>query len=468
MATPQTPSTVYFIQAQPFILNGSGTSIGDTTILLQSFTNIDGSNIVTADLGSFAFATLEPGNGVQEEAILFTGVTQNANGTATLTGVSSVGFLTPYTVTSGLTKTHAGASKLILSNDAAFYNNLILYLNDIAGAGAANASTTVKGIVQAATATNINNSTPTGTTGAVLAMTPDAFSNSTSGSYLNSVRNSGIPFTTATGTSSAFTATLASAVSTLASGTYFNVLFQTTNASGATLDVNSIGAKPLKKAYSTSVASGEIIPGQISTLVYDGVGFQVKSPSSLAPRIITYTSGTATYIKPSGLKYVMAEVVGGGGSGATAGSDDVASGGGGGGYSRKMISASSIGSTETVTVGAATATSSFGSHCSATGGANGSGNGTPGVGGVGSGGDLNITGGYGHSGSYSGASNQDPEAGGNGGNNPLGFGGAGGTGNNGQNGIAGTNYGGGGGGGYDSNPGGAGASGVVIVTEYFS
>ncbi len=182
MSAPQTPSTVNFIQAQPFILQGSGSSIGDTTLTLQSFTGINGSNIVTADLGSFAYGTLEPGNGVQEEAILFTGVTQNANGTATLTGVSSVGFSTPYTVTTGLTKTHAGASKFILSNDAAFYNNFTLYLNAIAGAGAANASTTVKGIVQAATSAQINSGTATGSTGAVLAVTPDALAASNYGS----------------------------------------------------------------------------------------------------------------------------------------------------------------------------------------------------------------------------------------------------------------------------------------------
>ena len=174
MPAPSTPSTVSFIQMQPMTLAGAGSSIGDVTITLSSMVGIDGNNIVTADLGSYAFGTLEPGNGTQEEAILFTGVTQNANGTATLTGVCSVGFKTPYTVTTGLTKTHAGASKFILSNDAGFYNNFTLYLNSIAGAGAANASTTVKGIVEAATSAEINAGTATGSTGAVLAVTPDA------------------------------------------------------------------------------------------------------------------------------------------------------------------------------------------------------------------------------------------------------------------------------------------------------
>ena len=185
MSAPATPSTINFVQAQPFVLSGSGSSIGDTTLALQSFTGIDGTNIVTADLGSFAYGTIEPGNGSNEEAILFTGVTQNANGTATLTGVSSLGFKQPYTLTSGIQKTHAGASKFIMSNDAAFYNNLVLYMNSIAGAGAANASTTVKGIVQAATSAQFTAATPTGSTGAVLVVTPDIFGAATTNTLSN-------------------------------------------------------------------------------------------------------------------------------------------------------------------------------------------------------------------------------------------------------------------------------------------
>ncbi len=290
MSSPQTPSTIKFIQAQAFVLSGSGSSIGDVTINLQSFYGIDGNAIVTADLGSFAYGTLEPGNGDQEEAILFTGVTQNANGTATLTGVSSLGFKTPYDLTSGLQKTHAGASKFILSNDAAFYNNLILYMNAIAGAGASNASTTVKGIVQAATISQVNAGTPTGSTGAVLAVTPDALVNTDNALYVTGVRNTGIPYVVASGTPSAYTATLAtSIISTLASGTFLNFLVPATNASGATLNVNSLGAKTLKKSVTSSLASGDLPAGQIASVVFTGTDFQVAFPA-----IRTYASGIAS------------------------------------------------------------------------------------------------------------------------------------------------------------------------------
>ena len=137
-----------FIQAQKFVISGSGTAIGDTTIILQSMVGIDAANIVTADLGTKAYGTLEPGNGTQEEAISFTGVTQNANGTATLTGVKTCLFKSPYTETSGLAKTHAGASTFILSNDAGFYNNIMTYVNTSLSSGAVPATTSVNGIVQ--------------------------------------------------------------------------------------------------------------------------------------------------------------------------------------------------------------------------------------------------------------------------------------------------------------------------------
>jgi hypothetical protein len=117
-------SSQLFVQAQPFTLSGAGASIGDATITLTSFTDIDGNLLTMADIGTLGFSTIEPGNGTQEEAITFTGVTQNGNGTATLTGVKSQMFKSPYTQVAGLLKSHAGGTYLILTNSAGFYNQL--------------------------------------------------------------------------------------------------------------------------------------------------------------------------------------------------------------------------------------------------------------------------------------------------------------------------------------------------------
>lgn len=134
------------VQAQPFSLAGSGAIIGDTTITLKSFLNIDGSNIIMSDFGTEGYLTLEPGNNTLEEQVSFTGVTQNSNGTATLTGIKSVLFITPFTETSGLAKTHAGSTAVVISNTAGFYAAIKGYIDTAVSAGAVPATTTVNGI----------------------------------------------------------------------------------------------------------------------------------------------------------------------------------------------------------------------------------------------------------------------------------------------------------------------------------
>lgn len=115
-----------FLQAQPFALYGAGAITGATTITLKSMTDIDGNALTMAGtFGTIAFGTLDPGNGNLEEAISFTGLVNNANGTVTLTGVSNTAFEYPYTQTSGLAKTHAGSTPFIITNTAAFYDKFI-------------------------------------------------------------------------------------------------------------------------------------------------------------------------------------------------------------------------------------------------------------------------------------------------------------------------------------------------------
>lgn len=132
----------------------------------------------------------------------------------------------------------------------------------------------------------------------------------------------------------------------------------------------------------------------------DGITFPDASVQSTAPAgtLIGYQIFTAsgTYTKATkNPSFIIVEVQGGG-SGGSSGATNY--GGSAGGYSRKKILASALATSETVTIGAGGAAgadggaSSFGSHCSATGG-NYS---TTGAGGTGSGGDLNISGGGSH------------------------------------------------------------------------
>ena len=178
--------------------------------------------------------------------------------------------------------------------------------------------------------------------------------------------------------------------------------------------------------FSGSGASLTNLPaGQLTGTLPAIDGSNLTGTSAGLQSMNVYTSpGTATWTKPSGITKVKVIVTGGGGGCSAVGgnrADDIGAGGAAGGTAIKIIDVSSI-SSVTVTVGmGGTATpynynenvsstvspndgapSSFGSHCSATGGNAGrsyytnnaqtTGHAIPGVG---SGGDINIRGGYG-------------------------------------------------------------------------
>ena len=119
-----------YVQNQSTTIYGSGCSIGDTSIVLTDFVDIDGNQLDMSDFGTKGFGTIEPNSTNREEQISFTGITQNSNGTATLTGLSSVGFLYPYSETSGVLKSHPGGVVFVISNTAGFYDTFASKNND--------------------------------------------------------------------------------------------------------------------------------------------------------------------------------------------------------------------------------------------------------------------------------------------------------------------------------------------------
>jgi len=151
------------------------------------------------------------------------------------------------------------------------------------------------------------------------------------------------------------------------------------------------------------------------------------------------------------MKYCVIEVQGCGGNGST-----LRGGGGGGGYARKVFNAAAIGVSKNVTVAAAgsggVTSVNTAPAIQATSGADGTAFG--GLGGLGSGGDINIPGQTGF--------NQDASGYGIGGGSFYGSGGNAWTTRNGLG------YGGGGGGQNPPAPFGVGSQGIVIITEYCS
>lgn len=128
--------SLYPFQTQPYSLAGAGALAGDVTIILKSMKDIDGNALtMSASFGAIGYGTLEPGNNTSEEQISFTGLTNNSNGTTTLTGVSSVTFQEPYTSTSGLLKSHAGSTSFIISNTSGYYGEIPFKRNNEAITG---------------------------------------------------------------------------------------------------------------------------------------------------------------------------------------------------------------------------------------------------------------------------------------------------------------------------------------------
>lgn len=283
---------------------------------------------------------------------------------------------------------------------------------------------------------------------------------------------------------------LASTGNTPPNGTYWEVMAQK-GTNGTDADLISISGTVQGDIYynngSAIARLGAGTSGQFLKTLGTGANPAWADAGGGLQSIQTFTAN-GTYTKPTGINRLKVIVTGGGGGGGGGNPGYNARGGGGaGGTAIKIIDASSI-TTETVTVGAAGSagsangsgdgggggaggTSSFGSHCSATGGYGGttSVNPTSLTRGVGSSGDLNITGGDGTH--YEGGSSSTDEGGStDGGASFWGGGGQGDGGGGSFAGAPGQAFGSGGGGGQHngtgSSAGGAGKAGLVYVEEY--
>jgi len=163
------------------------TSIGttNTTITLSEFEEpVSGIPYTMAYLNtSVAYGTLDPPNSTRSEFISFTGITQNADGSAILTGVTrGMARSYPYTASTTLRQAHAGQSIFILSDSPQHFSEYAIKQNDetITGqwtftnfpitASTSYASETVVGSVELATEAETIAGTETGGTGNNLAV----------------------------------------------------------------------------------------------------------------------------------------------------------------------------------------------------------------------------------------------------------------------------------------------------------
>ena len=304
------------VQGKDYKLSGSGVTITATTISLQSFKLPDGTtNITMTNFGDIGYAVLEPGTS-REENISFTGVTQNGDGTATFTGATrGLKFVDPYDQDTALRKSHAGGTTLRISNTAPFYSQFIIrdndetitgvytfsakptfsagadmgsakitsvltptantdganksYVDGVAIAGAPNANTTTKGIVEEATQAEVDARTQAGGTAAELFINP---SNLRATKYTDYAADAG-------GTD-AYAITIIPAIAAYSIGQVFQFKANTANTGACTLNVNTLGAIAIKKGVTSDLETGDILANQIVQVQYDGTNMQFQSLTS--------------------------------------------------------------------------------------------------------------------------------------------------------------------------------------------
>lgn len=129
-----------FVGGEVYKLAGSGVSAAATSITLTEFKvpDVGQANVQKlqiTDFGTVGYGTIEPGTS-RREFISFTGITQNADDSATLTGVSrGLAPISPYTASSTFQIAHSGGSRFIISNPPQLYNQAAFKENDETIAG---------------------------------------------------------------------------------------------------------------------------------------------------------------------------------------------------------------------------------------------------------------------------------------------------------------------------------------------
>lgn len=117
----------------------------------------------------------------------------------------------------------------------------------------------------------------------------------TSQGVAKAVQSGGFNYAADTGAANAAVITLVPAPAAYTAGFAVEVKFAATNTGATTINVNGLGAKAIQSNGAALVA-GQIVAGQIYSLIYDGTNFQLQTTA--APTITAFSfSGSGGYVQ---------------------------------------------------------------------------------------------------------------------------------------------------------------------------
>jgi len=339
-----------YVQSPTLYLAGSGIVIGATSATLTNLVDIYGNVLTMTDFGDLGYITFEPDTSNAEGAT-FTGITANANGTYTLTGLKTILAKSPYTQTSGAVRNHAGGTKVVVTDNVGFWDTFINKNNDstVVGkvtfpngakrpvldadtdtatatavvtygqlsrtviAGGVAATTTTLGYVKIS-AEPVSALSPIAVGDNDGRVPTQAENDALVGNNTSIAVGSGNTFVTQTGlqvnaekyaadagASDTYAITLSPALASYATGMMVIMRANTANTGTATLNVNGLGAKTIVKGVSTTLSDGDIGGSMVCVLVYNGTNFVLTNPTvnalgnmlNLVTTDVTYSSSTA-------------------------------------------------------------------------------------------------------------------------------------------------------------------------------